>query len=230
MSLSYSSPRHNNKHSNVQLQFLSLCRLQQLAMPSGLTVGLASLLLQRPAVKLWLLLLVILQARVSTTCHVKCWESCYPSRCHVACSSEPIDNISSVYSSIDQEFKPHYKSITYLKNDSFISKGLKELKKLSLNHCGLEALEFGAFNGVTKLTRLSLQHNELREIIPCTFEKNIRLNYLDLSHNRIEHLNGNEFSGLVNLNYVNLTNNQLRTIHSHLFVGLNNIKKNRFVK
>jgi len=161
-------------------------------MPSGLTVVLASLLLQRPAVKFWLLL-VILQARVTVTCHVKCWESFSPQRCHVACSSESIDNIPSVYSSIDQEFKLHYSSITYLKNDSFISKGLKELKKLSLNRCGLEALEFGAFNGFTKLTHLSLRYNELLAIIPCTFEKNSLLNYLDLSQNKIEHLESDVF-------------------------------------
>ena len=182
MSSSYSSPRHNNKQSNVQLQFLSLCRLQQLAMPSRLTVVLASLLLQRPAVKFWLLL-VILQVWVTVTCHVKCWESCSLRRCHVACSSESIDNIPLVYSSIDQEFKLHYNIITYLKNDSFISIRLEKLKKISLNRCGLEAIKFGAFNGLTNLTRLSLRHNELREIIPCTFEKNKHLKYLNLSHN-----------------------------------------------
>jgi len=59
-----------------------------------------------------------------------------------------------------------------LKNGSFIFKGLKELKKLSLKRCGLETIEFEALNGLTNLTHLSLRHNELREIIPCTFEKN----------------------------------------------------------
>jgi len=151
---------------------------------------------------------------------VKCWESYSPCRCHIAGSSESIDNIPSVYSSIDHEFKLLFCSITYLKNDSFISKGLKELKKLSLNRCGLEAIEIGAFYRLTKLTGLSLRHNELREIILRTFEKNSLLKYLHLSHNRSEHLKGNEVSGLLNLNYENLTSNKLRTIHPHFFVRL----------
>jgi len=84
-----------------------------------------------------------------------------------------------------------------LKNDSFISKGLKELEKLSLNRFGLEAMEIGAFNGLTNLTCLSVRHNKLHEIIPRTFEKNNLLKYLDLSHNKIEHLEIYIFCGLV---------------------------------
>jgi hypothetical protein len=53
MSLNSPSPRPQNKHNNIQYQFLSLYRLQQLTMPSRLTVVLVSLLLDKPAVIFW---------------------------------------------------------------------------------------------------------------------------------------------------------------------------------
>jgi len=112
-----------------------------------------------------------------------------------------------------------------LKNDSFISKGLKELKKLSLNRCGLEAIEFGAFNGLTKLTRLSLRHNKLLEIIPRTFEKNSFLKYLDLSHNKLEHLESDIFFGSVKIIYINLKGNKLQYLQPDTFSGLPNLQK-----
>ena len=46
-------PDPHNTHSNIQYQFLSLYKLQQLAMPSRLTVVLVSLLLATPAVIFW---------------------------------------------------------------------------------------------------------------------------------------------------------------------------------
>jgi len=104
-----------------------------------------------------------------------------------------------------------------LKNGSFNSKGLKELKKLYLDHCGLEAIEFGAFNGLTKLTRLSLRHNELRVIIPGTFDKYSLLKYLDLSHNKIELFESDVFCGSVKINYINLKGNKLQYLHPDTF-------------
>ena len=53
-SLQRAPPGPRNNYSNVQLLFLSLCRLPQLAMPSRLTVVLVSLMSAEPAVILWL--------------------------------------------------------------------------------------------------------------------------------------------------------------------------------
>jgi hypothetical protein len=50
MTLHYPYSRPHNKHNNIQYQFLSLCRLQHLAMPSRLTVVLVSLLLATPVI------------------------------------------------------------------------------------------------------------------------------------------------------------------------------------
>ena len=69
-------PGPHNKHNNIQYQFLSVCRLQQLAMPSRLTVVLVSLLL------------VILRARVALHCPEECW--CDPESSSVSCSHTPL--------------------------------------------------------------------------------------------------------------------------------------------
>jgi hypothetical protein len=83
MSLYYPSRRPHNKHSNVQLQFLSVCRLQQLDMPSRLTVVLVSLLVATPAVMFWLWL-VIQRVRVAILCPEECW--CRPGGYLVDCT------------------------------------------------------------------------------------------------------------------------------------------------
>jgi len=84
MSLHFPSPRAHNKHNNIQYQFLSLCRLQQLAIQSRLTVMLVSLLLATPALisRLWL---VILPTRVAITFPEGC--VCETDGYYVNCSS-----------------------------------------------------------------------------------------------------------------------------------------------
>ena len=83
MSLYYASPHPRNNDSNVKLQFLSLCRLPQLAMPSRLTLVLVSLLLATPAVIYWLWL-VILPAKVTILCPEEWW--CDPAGNYINCS------------------------------------------------------------------------------------------------------------------------------------------------
>jgi len=77
----------NNKHSNIHFQFLSLCRLQQLAMTSRLTVVLVSLLLATAIVIFWLWL-VIVPATVAQPCPLEC--KCGKAAYSVICSGPSI--------------------------------------------------------------------------------------------------------------------------------------------
>ena len=90
----YPSPCPHNKHSNVQLQLLSLCRLQQLAMPSRLTVVSVSLLLATPAVIFWLWLM-ILPARVAMLCPEEC--RCETEGYYVNCSGSVLKSIPLIH-------------------------------------------------------------------------------------------------------------------------------------
>ena len=58
MTLYFPFPRHHNKDNNIQYQFLPLCRLQQLVMPSRLSVVLVSILMATPALIFWLWLVI----------------------------------------------------------------------------------------------------------------------------------------------------------------------------
>jgi Leucine-rich repeat (LRR) protein len=117
----------------------------------------------------------------------------------------------------------HY-SITFLENDSFVSKGLVNLHIHGANFCKIIKRELGAFNGLTKLMILSLRGNEISEIIPGTFEKISRLVYLLLDHNKIERLGSGVFYGMVNLIFISLEGNKLQYLHSDTFVGFPNLQ------
>jgi Leucine-rich repeat (LRR) protein len=91
-------------------------------------------------------------------------------------------------------------SIPFLEKDSFIARGLTVLLQLYVLWCEKEAIELGAFNGLTLLTLLSLSDNKILEIIPGTFSKMNNLEYLDLMNNLFGHLEVDVFCGLVNLN------------------------------
>ena len=182
------------------MQFLSPCRLQQLAMTT-LTVVLVSLLLATPVVISWLWL-VIVPYRVSKLCPEECW--CDVGGYFVNCSNTSLHNIPSIYLTHVQELLLNDNNIPCLENDSFISKGLTELFVLVLDRCGLQTIELGAFNGLTELTVLSMQQNGIREITRRTFENMNDLEYLGLEYNGIECLDVDVFCGLPNLQHINL--------------------------
>jgi hypothetical protein len=204
-------------NSNNHLRFLYLCRLQQLAMPSRLTVVFVSLLLTIPAFTFWLWL-VILPASVAKHCPEEC--RCSAGGYYVDCSRASLKEIPLILPTHVRELLLDNNSITLLKNDSFVSRGLTELESLQADFCQIGTIELGAFNGLTKLIYLSMWGNEISEILPGTFEKVIRLEYLDLDQNVIEHLEVDVFSGLNNLKYVFLTNNKLQYLNSDIFLGL----------
>ena len=213
----YTSPSPHNKHSNVQLQFLFLCRLQQLTMPSRLATVLMSLLLVTPAVISWLWL-VILPLRVTKLCPKECW--CDVGGYTVDCSNKALNNIPSIYLTYVQKLDLKNNNITSLEKDSFISKGLTELDFLNLDRCRLQTIELGAFNGLTKLMSLSMMINRIVEITGRTFEEMSVLEYLDLEYNRIEQLDVDVFWGLINLQRLYLKGNGLLKLHPDIFVGL----------
>jgi len=204
------------------MQFLSLCRLQQLAMPSRLIAVLVSLLLATPAVIYWLWL-VIVPLRVNKLCPEDCW--CDVLGYHVDCSNKSLHNIPTIHLTHVQELFLNDNNITCLEKDSFISKGLTELDNLALDRCGLETIDLGAFNGLTELKYLSMLENGLVGIPRRTFENMNVLEYLGLQYNKIEHLDVNVFSGLINLRYINLEGNEIMKLHPDIFVGLHKLER-----
>ena len=161
-------------------------------------------------------------------CPEGCW--CDSGRYRVTCPMSSFNNCTSIHTKNIREFQLVGNSVTSLKKDSFISKGLTELQQLSLNRCGLETIELGAFSGLTELTYLSLRRNRLSAIIPGTFQNVSNLQYLGLEYNVIEHLEVDVFSGLINLKYVHLTNNKLSSVHPDLFLGLPTLQIVHFSK
>ena len=220
MSLYYLSPRPHSKHSNVQLQILSMCRLQHVAMPSRLTVVLVSLLLSTPAVIFWLWLL-ILPTRYEVVCPKDC--RCQAEGYIVNCSDSGINSIPSNPPTHVRLLELDGNNITYFENGTFVSRGLVELEILNANFCKLRKIELGAFNGLTNLMLLSIVGNKISEIIPGTFEKMSRLELLGLDHNVIQHLENYVFSGLVNLKVIGLQGNKLQYLHPDTFLGLSKL-------
>jgi Leucine-rich repeat (LRR) protein len=157
-------------------------------------------------------------ARVVLPCPEEC--RCESGTYRVSCPMSSLNDIASNFLKTIREFHLDGKSIPSLKKDNYISKGLTELEVLSLNSCGMETIELGAFNGLTKLIYLSLRSNMLSEIIPGTFEDLCSLEYLDLHNNIIGRLEVDVFSGLINLKYLFLTNNKLASVHPDVFIGL----------
>ena len=184
-------------------------------MSSSLTVLLVPLLFATPAVISWLWL-VIVPLRVTKLCPEECW--CDVGGYFVDCSNTSLHNIPSIYLTHVQELVLNDNNITSLEKDIFISKGLTELNFLALDRCGLQIIEFGAFNGFTKLTYLLMQKNGLGGITGRTFEGMSVLEYLDLPYNRIEHLDIDVFWGLVNLQRINLEGKELLKLHPDIFV------------
>jgi hypothetical protein len=169
-----------------------MCRLQQLDMPSRLTVVLVSLLVATPAV-IFCLWLVVLSVRVIKLCPEKCW--CDPGGYYIHCYNSSLNNIPFSFPTNVQYLVLDNNNITSLQKDSFISRGLTQLEYLSVSSCGLERIELGAFNGLTTLTDLTMSRNEISEITPYILEKMSRLQNLDLEDNSIEHLKVDVFLG-----------------------------------
>jgi hypothetical protein len=221
MSLYHPSPRPHNKHSNVQLQFLSVCRLQQLDMPSRLAVVLLSLLVATPAVIFWLWL-VILPSRVAILCPEEC--RCDPGGYYGECRNSSLNNIPLTFPTEVRQLLLYGNSITSLQKDSFISRGLTELEELWAVSCEIERVELGAFNGLRNLRKLSMSYNLLSEITPGTFDNMRRLEYLTFQDNRIKHLDIDIFWGLINLKSINLKQNKLQHLHPDVFAELPNLQ------
>jgi Leucine-rich repeat (LRR) protein len=199
-----------------------MCRLQQLAMASRLTVVLVSLPLAIPAVIFWVWLL-ILPARVTVLCPEGC--RCETEGYYINCLGSGLNSTPSIYPADVRLLVIDDNNITFFENDTFFSKGLIELEVLKADFCELRRIELGAFNGLTELIYMSIESNEISEIIPGTFEKTSSLEFLDLGKNVIEHLKSDVFYGLVNLKNISLEGNKLQDLHPDTFVGLPNLQR-----
>jgi hypothetical protein len=135
MSLYCPSPDPHNKHNNIQYQFLSVCRLQQLAMPSRLTVVLVSLLLATPAVAFWLWL-VILPARVAKLCPEGC--TCDIGGYYVICEFLSSNPVPLIHSTNVRVLRLNYNEINLFERDRFVS--LTGLDTLYIFSCGLRTI------------------------------------------------------------------------------------------
>jgi hypothetical protein len=163
---------------------LSLCRLEQLAMPSRLTVVLVSLLLTTPAVIFWFWV-VIQPTTLALQYLVECWYD--PGGYQVECSSSPL-NSPLIFPTNDRQLLLDNNSTTSLEKDRFIASKLTELGEISFNECEKTTIKLRAFNGLRKLALLSMCSNKLREITPGTVETMNRLVYLVLVDNFIDRL------------------------------------------
>ena len=143
----YCLPRHSPQNTTTFNISSSLCRSQQLAMPSRLTVVLVSLLLATPAVAFWLWL-VIVPARVAELCPEGC--RCDTGGYNVVCSGPSLNPLPLTHVTDVQVLWLMENNIKLLEKDSFVS--LTGLDVLYIYNCELRTIELGAFNGLTKLT------------------------------------------------------------------------------
>ena len=190
-------------------------------MTSRLVVVLLSLLLATPTLIFWLWL-VILAARVVIQCPEEC--RCNAGGFYVNCSASGLNSIPLLDLRDTRGLLLDNNNITFLENDSFVSRGLSKLEVLQVDFCKLRKIEVGAFNGLTNLKRLSIRGNEINKIISGTFEKLSNLEYLDLAYNGLERLDAGFFTGLINLQIVVLAKNKLQFLHPDTFVGLSNLR------
>jgi hypothetical protein len=100
----------HNKHNNIQYQFLSLCRLKQLAMPSRMTVVFVSFLLATPTVIFWILL-VIEPAIVAILCPEECW--CDLGGYDVICNGTPFKTVPLIHLTFVRELKLRKYNLTF---------------------------------------------------------------------------------------------------------------------
>jgi len=133
----------NNKHSNIHFQFLSLCRLQQLAMTSRLTVVLVSLLLATAIVIFWLWL-VIVPATVAQPCPLEC--ECRKGAYSVRCSGPSITALPLIRYKDVQRLYLTENNITLLERDSFVS--LTEIDILYVVSSRLRTIRLGHSTGL----------------------------------------------------------------------------------
>jgi len=109
-------PLPHNKHSNIQLQFLSLCRLQQLAIPWKLTVMSVSLLLATSAVIFWLWL-VIVPAGEAILCPKEC--KCDTGGYYIICYGPSITSVPLIHLTDVRVLGLYENKITLFERDFF---------------------------------------------------------------------------------------------------------------
>ena len=155
-------------------------------MPSRLTVVLVSLLLAKPVI-FWFWV-VIQPTRLSILCPAEWWYD--PGGYHVDCSISSLNIILLIFPTNVRKLLLDSNSITSLVKERFIARRLTEREEICVNDCEIETIKLRAFSGLRNLVLLSMCGNNVREITLGTFQKMNCLVYLVIVDNFIEHLEG----------------------------------------
>lgn len=99
-------------------------------------------------------------------------------------------------------------SIPILKKNSI--KDIEDLDELTMQNCGIEKIEPGAFRNLPQLRKLSLKGNEINNVPEGVFN-NLEISMLDLSQNRIRDIEAESLSNMPMLLNINLADNLIQS-------------------
>ncbi|EEB10714.1 Netrin-G1 ligand precursor, putative [Pediculus humanus corporis] len=108
-----------------------------------------------------------------------------------------------------------------IKSDAF--KGLRNIRKLTLDGNNITTIKPFAFRGLPKLRELSIQHTPLTTISQFSFAGLQNITSILLGHNKIEIIEGYSFAGTSNVRLILLNNNPVHKVESRAFSGLRNV-------
>ncbi|XP_048507412.1 relaxin receptor 2 isoform X3 [Athalia rosae] len=101
---------------------------------------------------------------------------------------------------------------------------LPEVNTLVLQHCSINRIEKGTFDGLASTSTLYLSHNEIGELKEKLFPPQNKLKILVLSSNRLKTLPVNVFLNLAQLNELDLRSNSLTEVNALSLQPLVNLR------
>jgi hypothetical protein len=161
-------------------------------------------------------------AKFTLLCPEGCW--CSAGGDKIECTNLSLESIPVIFHKEVRSLTLDDNNFTYLKKDTFLSRGLVRLERLSIDKCRLVGIEPDAFNGLTTLVQLSLMSNMIREIKPHTFGNMSCLKRLYLGYNLIENLEPDAFLGLSYLEYLHIDENNIQYLHPDMFMHSPNLE------
>lgn len=99
-------------------------------------------------------------------------------------------------------------NIPILKKNSI--KDIENLDELTIQNCGIEEIEPGAFRNLPLLRKLTLKGNEI-DYVPEGVFNNLKISTLDLSQNRIRDIAAESLSNMPMLLNINLADNLIQS-------------------
>ncbi|XP_054165846.1 uncharacterized protein LOC128963368 [Oppia nitens] len=155
--------------------------------------------------------------------HCSCiWKS---GKITVECSAGQFNAIPAGIGSDTQVLQMTGNIMASLKARSFQSVGLTNLQRISLNRCGITALDEQAFYQVSNLVDLDISNNFLTTVPTNALQYCPILRKLYFSHNVIKQLTNESFAKFKHLQTIDLSHNTIELIESNAFQGLKNLKQ-----